>query len=213
MKANENVLVIGSRLVLCPYEKEHVPRYHEWMQDEDLLEASGSEPLSLEEEFAMQQTWRTDEDKCTFIVHSQPHGVDCSKTDGFSPSEVEQLLDVKNMIGDINLFISEMDNEDASNVKEKRMQAEINVMIAERDYRGRGLGKEAVTLMMEYAVRHLDIHHFFVCINDDNVDSIRMFTKMGFTQTGHSEVFKQTTLTLDAPQPRDNVIINVIEFK
>ena len=38
------------------------------MQDTELLEATSSEPLSYEEEIRMQQEWRDDEKKCTFII-------------------------------------------------------------------------------------------------------------------------------------------------
>ncbi|CAM0871761.1 unnamed protein product [Alopecurus aequalis] len=38
---------VGDRAVLVSYLREHVPRYHEWMQDPALLEATASEPLSL----------------------------------------------------------------------------------------------------------------------------------------------------------------------
>ncbi len=38
------------------------------MRSPELLELTGSEPLSLEEEFRMQRSWRDSEDKCTFIV-------------------------------------------------------------------------------------------------------------------------------------------------
>lgn len=51
---------MGKKVILVPYMKEHVPKYHEWMQDPFLLEATGSEPLTLEQEYEMQLSWTQD---------------------------------------------------------------------------------------------------------------------------------------------------------
>ena len=63
MRANANLVIVGDKTKLVPYREEHVPRYHAWMADPAILEATASEPLSLEQEFDMQKTWRDDEDK------------------------------------------------------------------------------------------------------------------------------------------------------
>merc|ERR1711892_1435804 len=70
MKLNEKLVIYGTRVILVPYDKEHVEKYHGWMQNKDILEATASEPLSIENEYKMQESWRNDEDKLTFIVLS-----------------------------------------------------------------------------------------------------------------------------------------------
>lgn len=50
----------GARVILVPYMKEHVPKYHDWMQDQALLQATGSEPLTLDQEYQMQLSWNQD---------------------------------------------------------------------------------------------------------------------------------------------------------
>ena len=52
---------IGRQLILVPYRKKYVAQYHAWMQDSFLQEMTASEPLTLEEEYEMQASWRDDE--------------------------------------------------------------------------------------------------------------------------------------------------------
>lgn len=68
MKLNENTLVIGERIILIPYKKIHVSKYHSWMQSEDMLRLTASERLTLEKEYEMQESWHEDDDKLTFLV-------------------------------------------------------------------------------------------------------------------------------------------------
>ena len=68
MRINADTTITGERVVLVPYRPEHVPRYHGWMASPELQALTASEPLSLEEEFAMQRAWADDGDKLTFIL-------------------------------------------------------------------------------------------------------------------------------------------------
>ncbi|GIY15526.1 n-acetyltransferase 9-like protein [Caerostris extrusa] len=68
MKTNSCIKIVGEKIVLISYKKLHVEKYHSWMQSPELLELTASEPLTLEQEYQMQQSWYEDDDKCTFIV-------------------------------------------------------------------------------------------------------------------------------------------------
>ena len=50
----------GEKVIMVEYMKEHVPKYHQWMQDPTLLSATGSEPLTLDQEYDMQLSWNQD---------------------------------------------------------------------------------------------------------------------------------------------------------
>ena len=56
----ERVSLEGEKVILVPYMEGHVPKYHEWMQDPALLQATGSEPLTLDQEYQMQLSWSQD---------------------------------------------------------------------------------------------------------------------------------------------------------
>uniref|UniRef100_A0A4W6DY71 Alpha/beta-tubulin-N-acetyltransferase 9 n=1 Tax=Lates calcarifer TaxID=8187 RepID=A0A4W6DY71_LATCA len=168
MKINENTLLEGHRVVLVPYNADHVPRYHAWMKSPELQQLTASEPLTLEQEYDMQRSWREDNDKCTFIILDKQRWAD--------PSVEEEQC----MVGDVNIFLT--DPTDPS-------LAELEIMIAEPSYRGRGIGKEVTHMMMSYGVTKLGIKKFQAKIGLDNEVSIGMFKKLHFQEVRRRDVF------------------------
>lgn len=168
----------GERVMLVPYTAAHVPKYHEWMQDPALLEATGSEPLSLDQEFQMQRSWTLDPLKQTFII------LDKEMVDG---KHVRGDPHVEAMIGDVNIYMNDLDDP---------QMAEIEIMIAEPKSRGKGLGKESVLMMMAFAIKNFGIHTFRAKIGESNRASLHLFQKLGFVKSSHSEIFKEVTLEL-----------------
>ncbi|XP_015690399.1 N-acetyltransferase 9-like protein isoform X1 [Oryza brachyantha] len=171
---------VGERAVLVPYLREHVPRYHEWMQDPALLEATASEPLSLDQEFDVHRSWTLDPLKHTFIV------LDKELIDG---EFVVGNPHTEAMVGDVNIYMNDPDD---------LRLAEIEIMIAEhKRCRGKGLGQEAILIMMAFAVEKYGIHTFRAKISESNMASLKLFRKLGFKDASYSAVFKE--VTLDAP--------------
>uniref|UniRef100_A0A3P8W359 N-acetyltransferase 9 n=1 Tax=Cynoglossus semilaevis TaxID=244447 RepID=A0A3P8W359_CYNSE len=157
MKINENTLLEGHRVVLVPYNAQHVPRYHEWMKSVELQQLTASEPLTLDQEYDMQRSWREDSDKCTFIILDKQQWAD--------PSVEEEQC----MLGDVNIFLTDPTDPTL---------AELEVMIAEPSYRGRGFGKEVTRMMIQIKL------------------SILMFKKLNFKEVSVCKVFKEVTLEM-----------------
>lgn len=93
------------------------------------------------------------------------------------------------MIGDINLFLNDTDD---------NTYGELELMIAEESFRGKGLGTLAVALFMEYVIKELRIKTFGVKISLDNVSSIGLFKrKFAFEEVSVSKVFNEVTMKVD----------------
>jgi len=224
MLLNYETIIVGYRVVLVPYRPQHVAKYHEWMQQPYLLEATASEPLSMEQEYEMQESWRHDRNKCTFIVLEKSLVVELSSTpengeDSSSSSHLRSVSDdfidknLHAMVGDVNLFLSEEEMEDDeisrspnSSQQEQHLQAEIDIMIAEPHARGQGFGKEAACLMMLYAAERLHIRRFFCKINQDNAASLSLFqASLGFVQCNYAECFCEVELELKGQTTTDTI--------
>ena len=183
------------KVLLVPYATHHVPTYHTWMQDVDLQAATASEPLSLDEEYSMQRSWRNDHDKLTFII-CLPLDTTSSQTPTCRSGSHDKP---ENMIGDINLFLVEDEDVDENVNDDARVVGEIELMIARSNFRRQGYGQAAIQAFMSYILTNwTDISREYgqvkkesssripalaflrVKINQTNIGSIHVFESHGF---------------------------------
>ncbi|KAL4820519.1 GNAT domain-containing protein [Aspergillus spinulosporus] len=212
MLLNATTAISTSKVLLVPYSKWHVPRYHEWMKDEEIQQATASEPLSLSEEYAMQQSWRNDADKLTFIICLPV----ASERDNRSLSLTDEDDSPARMIGDINLFLrveeDEEDGDEEKNSSNPQIIGEIELMIAEKKDQGKGFGKAALLAFLTYVleketevlgefvagdaeakkvmgkeeVKGLKFGALSVKIGQTNERSLKLFEGLGFIKIGDS---------------------------
>ncbi|KAF2481092.1 GNAT domain-containing protein, partial [Neohortaea acidophila] len=207
MRLNEHQALTTTQILLVPYSTHHVPTYHAWMEDEALRAATASDRLTLEEEYAMQRSWRTDRDKLTFILCLP--AAECA-----SKAVVEGRRDeVERMVGDVNLFLYEVDDDDDDDddddegtrlsngaSAQRSLIGELELMIARPEHRRQGYGRAALLTFMEYILLNWEriaaeytasegggarspLAYLRVRINETNASSIRLFTSVGFQQT------------------------------
>ncbi|KAH8166612.1 hypothetical protein CIB48_g1599 [Xylaria polymorpha] len=208
MRVNENTTVCTSKILLVPYDAHHVGRYHEWMQNETLREATASDLLSLEEEYENQQSWRTAHDKLTFIV-CQP----AANTDLGVIRAGDDDVPTR-MVGDVNLFLTPLDDDDdddgdgdkdggMNGSKEgdetRYVKGEIDIMIAAPEHRRNGLGEAAVRAFLRYLTQNHD--SVMEEIHATNAGSIRLFGNLGFRRDGDPDYFGEISMLVDFPPP------------
>lgn len=199
MRINRDLVLDGDLVTLVPYRPEHVPTYHGWMADPWLQEMTASEPLSVEEEYAMCTSWQEDDDKLTFIV-----------LDSSVQHRAGDAL--KAMVGDVNLFFHAylQDDDDAEEGQPQpegaapaaaanatHAVAEVEVMIGEPSARRKGLATQAMRTMIDYAATDLGTRKFVAKIKMNNPASEAMFTtKLGFVEVDRDEGFQEVELHL-----------------
>lgn len=154
-----------------------------WFQE--IQTATASEPLSLDEEYAMQRSWRADHDKLTFIA--------CLPLDGALEEVLAGAQDSPSrMLGDVNLFLSVADDDAEGCV------GELELMIARSSLRRRGYGRAAILAFLHYitanlqgilheygnsqSVERMSLIELKVKVGSTNAKSIRLFESIGFVQ-------------------------------
>ncbi|KAG5463592.1 MAG: hypothetical protein BJ554DRAFT_6248, partial [Olpidium bornovanus] len=164
-----------------------------------------------------QNSWHVDPQKCTFILYSPPFAIEPHEvsTRSFKAALAEaEGRDAPVMVGDVNIFISVEDGEEEKGEKSgalpsRKAVGEIEIMIAERNIRRKGVGLEATLLMLRYAITDLRLNRVYAKISRRNAASIEMFrSKLRFRGHSESEVFDEVTLAADlsSGETRDLVL-------
>jgi len=66
-------------------------------------------------------------------------------------------------------------------------RAEIGITIGEPEYWGKGIGTEAVSLMLNYGFNTLNFRKIVAGVNAPNTRSLGMCKKLGFIEEGHQK--------------------------
>jgi RimJ/RimL family protein N-acetyltransferase len=175
------------------------------MLSPSLRQATASEPLTLDEEYAMQQSWRSDGDKLTFII-CQP----LSEVSDFGFIRPIEYDGEERMVGDVNLFLFPNDEGDDDGTEgdcgtspSPSLVGELELMIALPSLRRKGYGRAALLMFVAYVLRNWDeiaseyvssdqnaskqktiktpqLDYLRVKINEQNTGSIALFESLRF---------------------------------
>jgi len=66
----------------------------------------------------------------------------------------------------------------------KNNRAGVGILINDAQNRNKGIGSEALALIVDYSFEQLQLHQLYANIGTDNEISIQLFTKFGFQKIG-----------------------------
>lgn len=73
------------------------------------------------------------------------------------------------------------------NIDETKGEAELGIMIGNRDYWDKGYGADTVTTLLSYIFHQTDLKRIYLKTTDSNNRAQKCFKKCGFTPYGHME--------------------------
>lgn len=145
-------MLTGEKVVLRPLQRSDLKTLYEHRTDLEVLLLGDDEPPKIE----------TFEDFETRLIELQKQG-----------EQVMFAIDVDDrVIGGISLY----------NVDPLARNCELGIVIGERDYWGRGYGRDAVEVALRYAFRYLNYHRVHLSTWSDNERALRSYHACGFVE-------------------------------
>lgn len=167
-------MIPGKRITLRGLELEDAVTILKHFNDVELRQFIGIPiPVSKDEEEAwIRRTWESRQKGTEHVF-----GIELNKN---------QLL-----IGSCSLF----------SVHQINRSAELGIAIWNKAYWDKGLGQEALTLLLSYGFYYLNLHSIYLLVNEDNPRAIRAYEKLGFQHSArhrdaifHDGKYKDTIL-------------------
>ena len=127
------------------------------------------------------QAWYNDEEVQRYLLQAKPINLDqeighleraSASKDSVTLAIVEKAAE--KLIGSISLF----------NIHNPHRSATLGVSIGEKAYWSKGLGEEAIRLMLKYAFGTLNLNKVSLCVLSTNPRAKRCYEKCGFAEEG-----------------------------
>jgi RimJ/RimL family protein N-acetyltransferase len=150
-------MIYGKHIRLRGVEHSDVPRFHEWLNDPEVIEGlSIYLPMSMIDE----EKW-------------------FEKLAQLEQAEKPLSIDLKNngdwrLIGNIGIFNLEWPNR----------SAEFGIFIGDKSLWNKGYGTEAVELILKHGFETLNLNRIYLRVYSTNLRAKRSYEKAGFTAEG-----------------------------
>jgi RimJ/RimL family protein N-acetyltransferase len=147
-------VLTGEQVVLAPVQRADLPAMHRWINDRDLVLNSGP---YRPVHFSDHEAWWT----------------------AVSADRQSVIFAIREREGDRLVGSCQLLGLDL-----RHRSAELQIRIGEPDARGRGLGTEAVALLLRHAFADLDLHRVSLHVFASNAAALATYERCGFVREG-----------------------------
>ena len=168
---------------LVPFYPSFVDMYFMWMTDKLLAIETDSEGITLEDVKDVQKRYHSsNRDFCFLIAYDPERQIDAQAV---IQGAVEPDKFLPYLVGDVNLFGSSGPN-----------SYEVNIMVADRKLRGKGIATAAMSIITEFA-KTKGKNQIVAKINISNEASLKFFAKLGYKKTKDVPAFNQVEMIVN----------------
>lgn len=125
-------------------------------------------------------TWKVSNTTAPLSKHLLEKYLESAHHDVFATRQLRLMIEAREfnkLVGTIELFDFDPLN----------LRSGTGIVIAEKNERGKGFAKAAMEMLIKYSFEVLFLNQLFCNIAADNDDSLALFKKLGFVQTGNKK--------------------------
>lgn len=144
------------RMELVPFTEEYLSLYHKWRNNSHIMQF--------------------DQPGCLYPVSYQEikSWFDKIKSSTCSYSFLIKVKDEEKIIGICALI----------GIDNKNRNCELSIVIGEKDYWGKGYGKETMRILMKLAFDEFNMHRIYLQVMSFNENAIKLYENLGFLKEG-----------------------------
>jgi len=148
-------MLIGEKVFLTGVERSDLTANYIWGNDRELIGMAGMNPYP-KNSWQIEKWWES------------------SLSNSSSLLLAVRTREEKKYVGNIEL----------TEIDLKNRNAQLGIIIGDRDYRQQGHGLDAVNTLVDFAFKEMNLHRVFARVLAFNQPAQQMFKKAGFTEEG-----------------------------
>ncbi len=156
-------MLVGERIILRSVRKDDLELFNQWRNNIDIKNQALLHPFPITKEL--------DEDWFNYTANNKQNNT--------------VFFTIESKTNDVLGYTF------LSNINWVNRNAYFGIIVGEHQQRGKGLGKEALNLIIDYAFLNLNLHKISLEVVSNNVAAIKLYENLGFKKEGtlHDHAF------------------------